>query len=54
MRKKIKIAFLDRDGVLNKSEINNGYIGFIKDFKWIVGAKKTIKFLLDEAKNTSN
>ena len=45
MRKKIKIAFLDRDGVLNKSEINNGYIGFIKDFKWIVGAKKTIKFL---------
>ena len=45
MKKKTKIAFLDRDGVLNKSEINNGYIGFIKDFKWIAGAKKTIKFL---------
>ena len=43
--KKYKIAFLDRDGVLNKSEINNGYIGFIKDFKWIAGAKKAIKFL---------
>ena len=45
MKKKTKIAFLDRDGVLNKSEINNGYIGFIKDFKWIAGAKKKIKFL---------
>ena len=45
MKKKTKIAFLDRDGVLNKSEINNGYIGFIKDFKWMAGAKKAIKFL---------
>ena len=45
MKKKTKIAFLDRDGVLNKSEINNGYVGFIKDFKWMVGAKKAIKFL---------
>ena len=45
MKKKTKIAFLDRDGVLNKSEINNGYVGFIRDFNWIVGAKKTIKFL---------
>jgi D-glycero-D-manno-heptose 1,7-bisphosphate phosphatase len=43
--KKIKIAFLDRDGVLNSSEKNRGYIGFIKDFRWISGAKKTIKFL---------
>ena len=43
--KKIKIAFLDRDGVLNSSEINRGYIGFIEDFRWISGAKKTIKFL---------
>ena len=33
--KKIKIAFLDRDGVLNSSEKNRGYIGFIKDFRWI-------------------
>ena len=45
MKKKTKIAFLDRDGVLNKSEIKNGYVGFIRDFKWVVGAKKTIKFL---------
>ena len=45
MKKKIKIAFLDRDGVLNKSEIKNGYVGFVKDFKWINGAKKAIKFL---------
>jgi|TARA_B110000438_G_C15565598_1_gene543082 D-glycero-D-manno-heptose 1,7-bisphosphate phosphatase len=44
-RKKIKIAFLDRDGVLNSSKINRGYIGLIKDFKWVPGAKKTIKFL---------
>ncbi len=42
--KKYKIAFFDRDGVLNSSKINNGYIGNIKDFKWIPGAKKTIKF----------
>ena len=45
MKKKIKIAFLDRDGVLNASKIKNGYVGFIKDFKWIPGAKKVIKFL---------
>ena len=45
MKKKIKIAFLDRDGVLNFSNINKGYIGFVKDFKWIPGAKKTIKYL---------
>tara|TARA_B100001059_G_C17480985_1_gene401671 strand:- start:27 stop:545 length:519 start_codon:yes stop_codon:yes gene_type:complete len=45
MKKKTKIAFLDRDGVLNSSKINGGYVGFIKDFKWIKGAKKTIKYL---------
>ena len=45
MKKKTKIAFLDRDGVLNSSKINEGYVGFIKDFKWIRGAKKTIKYL---------
>ena len=33
---------LDRDGVLNK---NRGYVGFKKDFKWIKGAKETIKKL---------
>ena len=40
-----KIAFLDRDGVINKSNINGGYIGKIKDFTWMPGAKKTIKYL---------
>ena len=43
--KKFNLAILDRDGVLNKSNINNGYIGYIKDFYWISGAKKAIKFL---------
>lgn len=45
MKKKIKVAFLDRDGVINSSQINNGYIGKVKDFKWIKGAKKAIKYL---------
>ena len=39
---KRKVAMLDRDGVLNK---NRGYVGFKKDFKWIKGAKETIKKL---------
>jgi len=46
MKKKLtKVAFLDRDGVLNSSKINNGYISKIEDFKWIPGAKKAIKYL---------
>ena len=45
MKKKTKIAFLDRDGVLNLSKKKNGYIGKIKDFKWIKGSKKAIKYL---------
>jgi D-glycero-D-manno-heptose 1,7-bisphosphate phosphatase len=40
-----KIAFLDRDGVLNSSKFNNGYIGYKKYFRWIPGAIKTIKYL---------
>jgi D-glycero-D-manno-heptose 1,7-bisphosphate phosphatase len=40
-----KIAFLDRDGVINSKEYNGGYIGSLKYFKWIPGAIKTIKFL---------
>jgi len=44
-KNKTKIAFLDRDGVLNASEIKNGYVGFIKNFKWIPGAKKAVKLL---------
>ena len=31
--KKNKIAFLDRDGVINNNLINNGYIGKVSDFK---------------------
>ena len=45
MKKKVKIAFLDRDGVINSNKINGGYVGKIKNFKWIPGAKKTIKYL---------
>ena len=40
-----KIAFLDRDGVLNSSKYNNGYIAHIKHFRWMPGAIKTIKYL---------
>ena len=43
--KKIKAAFLDRDGVINSCNFNNGYIGSLKYFKWIPGAIKAIKFL---------
>jgi D-glycero-D-manno-heptose 1,7-bisphosphate phosphatase len=46
-KKKYKIAFLDRDGVLNKN-INGGYVGYPKDFRWVNGAIKTIKFLKKE------
>ena len=40
-----KIAFLDRDGVINKSNIQNGYIGKIKYFKLIPGAIRAIKYV---------
>ncbi len=40
-----KIAFLDRDGVINKSNIQNGYICKIEHFKFIPGSIKTIKYL---------
>lgn len=46
--KKFKIAFLDRDGVINSSRPNNGYVGLLKDFKWIPGAIKAIKLLNDK------
>ena len=46
-KKKYKIAFLDRDGVLNKN-LNGGYVGFKKNLKWIDGARKTIKLLKEE------
>ena len=43
-----KTIFLDRDGVINK---DYGYVGFIKDFSWIPGAKKTIKYLVNKNYN---
>jgi len=46
--KKIKIVFLDRDGVINQKKYNNGYIGYKKYFKWVKGAKKAIKFLKEK------
>ena len=39
------IAFLDRDGVINKSTYKNGYIGYKKYFKLIPGVIKSIKYL---------
>ena len=50
MKKKTKIAFLDRDGVINSSKINNGYVGFIKDFKWIKGSKKATHEMTQDLK----
>ena len=44
MKKKTKIAFLDRDGVINSNKIKGGYIGKVKDFKWLKGSKKAIKY----------
>ena len=43
-----KIAFLDRDGVINSSYYNGGYVGSLKYFKWVSGAIKAIKFLKDK------
>ena len=40
--KKNKAVFFDRDGVLN---LDYGYLHKIKDFKWVDGAKESIKFL---------
>ena len=43
-----KVAFLDRDGVINSSKYMGGYIGSLKHFKWIPGVIKAIKFLKEE------
>jgi D-glycero-D-manno-heptose 1,7-bisphosphate phosphatase len=40
-----KVAFLDRDGVINSNNFNNGYIANPINFRWIPGAKKAIKLL---------
>ncbi len=44
MIKKIKIAFLDRDGVLNKN-LNGGYVGNKRNFEWVKGAIDAIKLI---------
>ena len=41
---KYKVVFLDRDGVLNKTN-KKKYIGKIKDYIWIPGAK-SIKVII--------
>lgn len=40
-----KVAFLDRDGVINSSNYNRGYVGSLKHFRWIAGSVKAIKLL---------
>ena len=44
MLKKIKIAFLYRDGVLNKN-LNGGYVGNKRNFEWVKGAIDAIKLI---------
>lgn len=39
---KNKAVFLDRDGVINR---DLGYVYKIKDFYWVRGVKKVIKYL---------
>lgn len=45
---KTKIAFLDRDGVINRPIFNNGYIGIEKHFRWVKGSKQAIKLLREK------
>lgn len=37
-----KAVFFDRDGVLN---VDKSYLGFIKDFEWMDGAKEALAYL---------
>jgi len=46
--KKTCVSFLDRDGVINSSKPNNGYVGSLKHFKWVPGAIRAIKYLNDK------
>jgi histidinol phosphatase-like enzyme len=41
----IKIAFLDRGGVINSNRFNKGYIGSLKNLIWVPRAIKAIKYL---------
>ena len=40
-----KAVFFDRDGVLN---VDKSYLGFIKDFEWMDGAKEALAYLTAE------
>jgi len=42
---KTRVAFLDRDGVINRPIFNNGYIGIKKHFRWVRGSIQAIKLL---------
>jgi len=43
----MKIAFLDRDGVINRFPGNGGYVTKIKDFHFLPGSLEAIKFLTE-------
>ena len=40
-----RAVFFDRDGVLN---VDKSYLGFIKDFEWMDGAKEALAYLTAE------
>ena len=46
-----KAVFFDRDGVLN---VDKSYLGFIKDFEWMDGAKEALAYLTEEAMPSSS
>ena len=45
MKKKFRVAFLDRDGLINKTNFQKGYIGYKKYFKLMPGTIDSIKYL---------
>ena len=45
MRTKRRIAFLDRDGVINKNPVYLDYVKGPKEFKFLPGAQKAIRML---------
>ena len=45
---KMKIVFLDRDGVINRFPGNGKYVTKVKDFHFLPGSRKAIRRLTDE------
>ena len=41
--KKVKIAFLERDRIINQKKYNNDHIGHKKYFKWVDDGNDLIK-----------